>query len=72
MEVKVIVHLVHGGNKSLVVSKEVFDKEINEALSGLDNNSDGNTGFFGFDNAIIPVREIKYIEWERVVKSFGY
>ncbi|MGG1608089.1 hypothetical protein [Bacillus wiedmannii] len=60
---KVIVHFVHGGQRELYVSNEEFENEFGAIFNEMYQRSDWQTGCIQFQNALIPNREIKFIEF---------
>lgn len=61
---KVILHFIHGGQREMYISDEEFRNEAEPFFNELYKKSDWQTGCIQFQSSLIPVREIKFIEFK--------
>jgi hypothetical protein len=66
---KVVVNFIHGGDKTVEVSQEEFDNNMAPAFEKLYETSKWNEGCLMMADAMIPLREVKYIEFLEVEKT---
>ncbi|AZF88391.1 hypothetical protein P9C57_gp46 [Bacillus phage AP631] len=60
---KVILHFIHGGQREMYVSDEEFKNEAEPFFNELYKKSDWQAGCIQFQSSLIPIREIKFIEF---------